>query len=310
MREKTLFIGNGLNRTLESGLSWAQLMDEIGSDISEDAEVPFPLVFEEIAAKNGASIGRRKSDVYKELKNELACAIDSMHLEPNDVHLGFRDLPFSHFVTTNYDDTFEKMFPDKKDSEVKVGSSRNVLKPTSEHGTKDFYHAHGITKWKNTLCLGHEHYASLIAKIRGELYPPRKDERADTSDNDYLVKLIRGEVSSGIWPEYLFTNDVAIVGLELDYCEVDLWWLLSLRAACFAACHNLNEYDNIIVYFEPVVKDGGSINEHDSKRAKQRKSGKEAILKGLSVEVRKVRAESYEDAYGKIAKMLKKEWAE
>ena len=308
MREKTLFIGNGLNRTLESGLSWAQLMDEIGSDISEDAEVPFPLVFEEIAAKNGASIGRRKSDTYKELKNELAQAIDGMNLEPGYAHLCFRDLPFSHFVTTNYDDVFEKMFPDKKDSEVKVGSSRNVLKPTSRSGTKDFYHAHGITKWKNTLCLGHEHYASLIAKIRGELYPPRKGEGADTSDNDYLERLIKGAASSGIWPEYLFTNDVAIVGLELDYCEVDLWWLLSLRAACFAACHNLNEYDNKIIYFEPVIK-GGLDNEHDSKRAKQRKNGKEAILKALSVEVRKVRSESYKDAYGKIAKMLKKEWA-
>ena len=148
----------------------------------------------------------------------------------------------------------------------------------------------------------------MIAKIRGELYPPRKGEGADTSDNDYLERLIRGEASSGIWPEYLFTNDVAIVGLELDYCEVDLWWLLSLRAACFAACHNLNEYDNKIVYFEPVIK-GGLDNEHDSKRAKQRKNGKEAILKALSVEVRKVRSESYEDAYGKIAKMLKKEWA-
>lgn len=309
MREKTLFIGNGLNRTLESGLSWAQLMDEIGSDIREDAEVPFPLVFEEIAAKNGASIGRRNSDAYKELKNELACAIDNMHLEPSDAHLYFRDLPFSHFVTTNYDDTFEKMFPDKEDSKVKVGSSRNVLKPTSKSGTKDFYHAHGITKWKNTLCLGHEHYASLIAKIRGELYPSRKDEESDPSDNDYVARLIKGEVSSGIWPEYLFTNDVAIVGLELGYCEVDLWWLLSLRAACFAACKNLSDYDNRIIYFEPVVSDGHSNGRHGDMRTEQRKRGKEAILRALSVDVRKIRSESYKDAYKKIAEVLKEEWA-
>lgn len=51
MRDKTLFIGNGLNRTLESGLSWAQLMDEIGSDITEDAEVPFPLVLKKLLPK-------------------------------------------------------------------------------------------------------------------------------------------------------------------------------------------------------------------------------------------------------------------
>lgn len=202
MRDNTLLIGNGLNRTLESGLSWAQLMDEIGSDISEDVEVPFPLVFEEIAAKNGASIGKRKSDAYKELKNELAHAIGGMHLEPGYAHHCFRDLPFSHFVTTNYDDTFEKMFPDREDLNVKVGSSRNVLKPISKSGSHDFYHAHGLTKWKNTLCLSHEHYASLIAKIRGELYPPREDEKTDTADGDYLVKLVKGEASSGIWPEY------------------------------------------------------------------------------------------------------------
>lgn len=71
----------------------------------------------------------------------------------------------------------------------------------------------------------------------------------------------------------------------------------------------MNEYDNRIVYFEPVVKGGDSDNEHDSKRAKQRKSGKEAILKALSVDVKKVPAENYRDAYAKIAKILEKEWA-
>lgn len=50
MRDKTPFICNSLNRTLESSLSWAELMETIGSDIAEDAEVPFPHV-EEIAAK-------------------------------------------------------------------------------------------------------------------------------------------------------------------------------------------------------------------------------------------------------------------
>lgn len=80
---------------------------------------------------------------------------------------------------------------------MKVGSSRNVMKPISKSGSRDFYHAHALTKWKNTLCLGHEHYASLIATIRGELYPSPQDENAGASDNDYLVKLIRREASLG-----------------------------------------------------------------------------------------------------------------
>ena len=35
------------------------------------------------------------------------------------------------------------------------------------------------------------------------------------------------------WSDLFFTHDIHIVGLTLDVCEIDLWWLLTYRAQLF-----------------------------------------------------------------------------
>ena len=35
------------------------------------------------------------------------------------------------------------------------------------------------------------------------------------------------------WINLMFTHDIHIVGLTLDVCEIDLWWLLTYRAQLF-----------------------------------------------------------------------------
>lgn len=243
--DKTLLLGNGLNRTLKDGFSWADMLKDLGSDGDGGDSVPFPIQFEEIAAQRGCMIGKRRSDPYKEIRTEISGRIDGLDLCAGEAHLAFRNIGMNHVVTTNCDTVFESMF-DVRKSKENPGSSRNVLDAIFETPTVVFYHAHGLGSWKNTLCLGHEHYASLIGKIRSEFFTNVNDESQEN-----ITDLVTGKrESKHIWPELFFTSDIAIVGLGLDYSEIDLWWLLSMRAALFSPNKGLIENENRIIFYQ------------------------------------------------------------
>lgn len=291
MSDKTLFVGNGLNRTLENGISWSDLMARLGSHASSEQSAPFPIEYEAIAAQRSNMLGNR-GDAYKQLRVELSELIQDQSTEGSKVYSSFRDIPFDHFVTTNYDCTFESMYDRIESYDVKVGSSRNILKPITKANHADFYHAHGVAKWRNTLCLGHDHYASLIGKIRNEL------RLKDNCEYAFLRSLILGaEKSTTTWPEYLFTNDVAIVGLGLEYCESDLWWLLSLRASIFAKAGRIEAWANHITYYaidqQPNSKD----------------LAKYGVLSRLGVDVVRIPTSNYADGYIEVASKIKRSWS-
>lgn len=299
--DNTLFLGNGLNRTLGNGLSWEDLMKKLSGQSEAISDIPFPIMFEMIAAQRGCQIGRRKKDPYKELRSEIVTMVSSFEGFADAVHSRFAELPVKHVVTTNYDQVFEGFFDDLTLECTNPGSSRNILSAIYSVGDIDFYHAHGIDRWKNTLCLGHEHYVSLIGKIRSSFYP-------DGEDKDCLIEgLVKGEEKSlGIWPEYLFTTNVAIVGLGLDYCETDLWWLLALRASVFSSHNRLLDFENQIVYYLPKV---GDPKANDPETAQHERSHTEA-LKSLGVDVKGVEGKDYREAYEKIARSIHEDWSE
>ena len=291
--DKTLFLGNGLNRTLDSGISWSDLMMKLDPTGPKTSDIPFPIEFERIAASKGCMIGKRNADQRKELLDNLAGLINEMGEVPGAAHHAFRNLPFNHFVTTNYDQIFENLYGKLEEEIDNPGPYRNILDPIYRAGSVDFYHAHGIARWKNTLCLGHNHYASLMGKIRPFFY--------DDDDNLILRDLVTGKRSSStIWPEYLFTNEVAIVGLGLDYCEIDLWWLLALRAALFAPCEDLKGYENLIIYYMADIE-GEELSAYDIHKIE--------ALESFGVSVERVPAETYESAYIEIASRIKKSWS-
>lgn len=294
MTEKTLFIGNGLNRTLNNGMAWGDLMARLGAHAHNRIDAPFPIEYEAIAAQLGGQLGYF-GDPYKDLRSKIADLSAEQMLEPYAVHQRYRDLPFDHFVTTNYDTVFESMYSNNVQAIANIGSTRNILTAVSKNDRVDFYHAHGVAKWKNTICLGHDHYASLIGKIRKEF------QIRDDNNYSYLSSVIlKMRESTKTWPEYLFTNDVAIVGLSLDYCEIDLWWLLSLRAAIFAPCNGIKSEANCIVYF--AIDGHGNCDSGTH-------SAKYDVLERLGVEVVRIPQNDYDRGYIEIADTLKARWS-
>ena len=297
-REKTLLLGNGLNRTLDSSISWGDLMRRLGSEEPAGADVPYPIAFEQLAAQKGNMIGKRGTDPYKELRDEIKDFILSAEMHPSPIHYEFATLPFNHMVTTNYDCVFESTYQNLDNCISNIGGTRNILGPIFKIDGVDFYHAHGISKYSRTLCLGHEHYAALIGRIRETFYP------SGNEGNDYLKKLIQDtSCRTGIWPEYLLTTDVAIVGFEMDYSESDFWWLLALRAALFAPCNGMSNYENRITYYRPQVT--GSKHQPSVKD-----NCRFDAMRALGVTVQDVSGDNYIDVYKHIVNEIKKEWSD
>lgn len=297
MREKTLLLGNGLNRTLDNSVSWSELMKKLGSTAAEKDEIPFPIDFEQIAAHQGGMVGNRSNDAYRQLRERMSNIVDDIdEATVGKVHQAFRELDISNVITTNYDSLFESMF-DCDPLISNPGGYKNILTPISKSHGVNYYHAHGVGKWRSTLCLSHEHYISLITKIRNTFFTDSKDEKKES-----LTGIIKGEVApTKTWPELLFTTDVAIVGFELDYSEIDFWWLLAQRAAIFAPCHNLARFENSIEYYYVDCP------------AAQKSSpfyGRMHALEALGVVVRSVKANDYPSGYKKIARMIQESWAD
>ena len=73
MKRKTLFLGNGLNRTLKGGVSWSELMRKLGSQEPEGSNVPFPIEFEATWLHDvDCLVGKRPCRIpYKDLRNMI-----------------------------------------------------------------------------------------------------------------------------------------------------------------------------------------------------------------------------------------------
>ena len=285
--KRTLLLGNGLNRTLDGGISWSNLLSKLGAfdDETHGGSVPFPILFEQLAAKRGVMPSARERNAYQELKREVAQTISGRPDIPGNIHYRFASLPYSNIITTNYDEIIESTYERLDRIVTNPGSSRNILKAYSTVDDIPVFHAHGNAKWPGTMCLGYEHYISLIVKIRGELYPAQSDK--DSDSRSYLENLIRS--SSGneeIWPMLLFTTDVDIVGLGLSYSEIDLWWLLSLRASLFMTQESMRPYANEITYYAVKTKEQGDF---DSSRLE--------ILRSLDVNVVLINEETFLKGY-------------
>ena len=295
MADKTLFLGNGLNRTIENSLSWSDMMLRLGGCEPEGANIPFPIEFEQIAIKRGFMIGKKGKDPNKELREEIKGMISDFELPADAVHYRFAALNATHVVTTNFDRLFENCYANLGKCIRNPGSSRNILEAIYCSRGVDFYHAHGIDEYSNTLCLGHEHYISLVGKIRSALYPKGEEEQSIIEN---LIK--RQTPSLSIWPEYLFTNNVAIVGFGMDYSEIDIWWLLALRASVFSPHNKMDEYENFITLYKAYDSEEKSNSPYEKSHSN--------ALEHLGVNVVPVVESSYEKAYCEIAKRIEKEW--
>ncbi len=226
-----LLIGNGLNRCYDALHSWGSLL----GDLAERLGVPgkqdssFSMEFERIV--NAALKADRISNAqaFRQIKGYIAAPMMDVGISPQLLHRRVMELPVDELLTTNYDYLLEYAAdPCFFQRGVKSGSTeiRYSLSRKQYAGGRTIRHIHGEAKAPSSICLGFEHYAGALMKLRSLLLAHESG-----AQDVVLFNILRGcKASTGCFAELFFTHDLSILGYGLDRTEIDVWWLLTYRA--------------------------------------------------------------------------------
>lgn len=238
-----LLIGNGPNR-LEHQLgspSWDELMKDLAKSTGYKAfntgSKPLPLAFEEVLGR-AASLSGVGEDHLKARVAEVA-----RRVKGNWFHSTIRELPVSDILTTNYDYALTET---DSPSDIVPGSTEtkySLFRRQKFSGTT-VWHIHGEATAPDTLLLGHDHYVRYSGRVQQYLRPttggvsePEAWRVSDAvsplaagmSDFEALEPTPKGYPRYS-WVDLFLTRELHIMGLGMDFSEIILWWLLTIRA--------------------------------------------------------------------------------
>lgn len=250
--ENCLFIGNGLNRTLENSISWSDLLGDLATKYktSHCEEIPLPLEFERIVNHYLERAECPSIGIYKEIKQFVIDKIRDTKLPENAIHKRIGEIKVSSILTTNYDYFLEYVF---NPLYLHKGFENNkyLFKPTSTQNNVKFYHLHGMAASQQSICLGYEHYVGIAEKLRGELNSKTNKESAKMR----IKQILCGEIeSNNTWGEKFYTSNIDIIGFELSSCEIDIWWLITHRAYLYYTNYEKlkEKIENEITFYDVV----------------------------------------------------------
>lgn len=251
---KVLLIGNDINN-INNSTSWEELLRQIikisGSNIELSSKKPFPLLYEEIYLK----VLKSKGISEHELKSRIAKIISA--IKPNEIHDELLNLNIKDYITTNYDYTLQKRLLGKKST--KTLKNKGIIRETkysvyrhNEVNNKRFWHIHGEINTPKSITLGFEHYGGQLQQFRNYTVSGTNYNRKKISKLSLHQKLKQNIITpNSSWIDFFFKNEVHILGLNLDYIETDLWWLLTNRARFQLEKPNLS--NNRIIYYCPEM---------------------------------------------------------
>lgn len=284
-----LLVGNGLNRTLRASISWGDLLADIANKYGVDyhSEIPMPMEFERIVNRYLSHNSHPSADVYTEFKSKIAEKICTTKLPRDAIHHELLNANPDAILTTNYDYFLEYAF---NESYVHKGSNvkKYLFDATSIQRDVTFYHLHGMVSNPQSICLGYEHYAGIVQKLRAELNTKEKG----LADGMAIKKVLFGEKKrDNSWGERFYTSNIAIIGLGLSSCEIDLWWLITHRAYLYYSdyCGLKEKIANQITYYD-IIDDMPKSNKSDEEKrlaSVREKHNIHLLLENSHIEVKK-----------------------
>lgn len=285
----SLLMGNGINRLTNNDASWESVLQELASGPMSGAELahmkhkPFALVYEEILLTHMSSEKAENEALMKATIAERVGALAS-----NGVHRRVMESRVKHILTTNYDYAFERAVRGthapsylRRENKYSVFRRRAV-------GDKSLWHIHGEVDVPNSITLGYDQYAGYLQNLRAWATAERHSKR---KGSPFKVNVLDFDTTGGVvysWLDVFFRDDIHIVGLGLDYTEIDLWWALTYKARLKARGYQVGK-----TVFHDWSADPLATNACDSP-VRELTLAKRSLLEALSVEVA---AEDWEGDY-------------
>lgn len=227
----SLFIGNSINRLSTQNVSWDVILAALIKSITGSPpatsflEIPLTLIFDGLTLEAKKVHRKTREDVKKAFADYVS------KLEPNKYHKGILKLALEkkikNIITANCDYSLEKAisatWKKGKNSSTKYNLfSHNILQDVN------VWHMHGEVNNPQSMVLGYDHYAGTIERMRSYLKrdynglksPFRRKGITDfDSKSDYYS-----------WVDLFLRDNIHIIGLGLDYVEIDTWWLLYYKS--------------------------------------------------------------------------------
>lgn len=297
--DNCLLIGNGLNRCLDSGIPWGNLLKEIAEERAVDycPDISMPLEFERIVNNCLKKEKKPTNNIYMEIKKAVSDKIRFAKITGDTPHNELKKLPIQSIITTNYDTLLEQVFDKNYVIENIPSGTKYLTKETTTIQSIKFYHPHGIALYPKTICLGYEHYIGITQKLRGEINTTKKNVGKKN-----IYSLLAGNAESiNIWGKLFYTSNIGIIGLGLYDCEVDLWWLLTHRASLYYSDYEgiRDLLKNRIVYYS-VVDDITKVDDFEEKQrlsAIKSQHYKKKLLEGEHVIVKEYLLSENDNSY-------------
>lgn len=253
MKQSILF-GNGINRLSWSGMSWGALLNEIveeNKQLLDSSTINSTHIFDDICY-NGKSTSSNVTEIKELFKEKIIEAREGANDETASAYKNLINLHAEHYLTTNYDGYVEKLLEDEFGKPTYRNSGHYISvhrKYIYAKGDKrvSFWPIHGDFNKTETMMLGFSHYCVSISALchyltngstrlngyhdgRSSLHNYRKwKEQHHASYIQYKIKEKKINDNPSFWADLFFTTDVHIIGLELDFSEIDIWMVLNRR---------------------------------------------------------------------------------
>ena len=249
----TILFGNGFNLLSKDCPSWQDLLTSIADREKSPIlnGIPPTLQYEQVYLAPNSSFSEL-SEETDETKLKEAVKRRLSTIKTNEFYKRLLNLGVSTFLTTNYDhalyDNAENTIIGKNSAE-KIYSIKRWKQIKLNNNYYTIFQFHGDITTVKSIMLGLDHYGGALAKVqdyvKGYFVEKSKDKIPSKSDSPYSISKrlasniqfdasVYGFTDNGTplisWIDAFFFSNLHIIGITLDFSEIDIWWLLSRRA--------------------------------------------------------------------------------
>ena len=229
-----LLLGNGINRAEGLSPGWTGLLQSIARKycfVPEDSlsnTLGYEMLENRILKRDPK---QTITDIHRQIADGVQTdALRSKTDWSGTLHERLLGLPVNTILTTNYDYALERCLDPAFRRVYNTRETTYSLRRYQCADGKTVFHIHGECDYPRSICLGFEHYAGSLQRIREGIVNPTSS--LGDGHTYQLADIINGVTPKPehSWIYDFFLEDLYILGLELDACEIELWWLLSYRA--------------------------------------------------------------------------------
>lgn len=258
--KNTLVFGNGLNRLSNESISWETTLDNLKGKFNfPNDKYPYTLVYERALFGNFSEYSEYLQDFEYSFKSRLAKSM--YEIIPSDIYNTVASLKLENYITTNYDYSLNNVFENQfsavqiqrgTEDIYSVRRKTELIDSESQRFISNIWNIHGELKKPATIMLGYDHYVGSLGKIESYIkgnyeffnngervrpHPMRRKLGNPRYYDDYS------------WIDLFFNTNIHIIGLKLDYSEIDLYWVLNKRARFYLELGGSLKTKNKITFY-------------------------------------------------------------